>query len=345
MQLDTVLEKAREREITREEARYLFREVRDWKQALKLFAAACDVRDREVGRKVKLVGFMVSVTPCTVDPACKYCFRWASPNAFTSEDLLSEEEIALAAQAIEQAGVKRVEIAGGTQLWDEASSATLRATEVVSKASGLRIWVNNGPSFTSADVLTLKELGVEGIACNLETVNTKLYEELRPGDSLAKREEIIQATEQAGLGIDNTLMIGLGERWGQDHPYEDWVDFFFYFKQFKNFRILEAHPFRPIPGSPVEDLPAGSPFETAKAKAIARLIFRDIDISGADDVIGAMAGANMIMHAVSATKRRKTRPGTRCGSPKIEEIGDGLVLADYVPAITRYLEELHMELE
>ncbi len=342
--LEDVLEAAREREISREEALFLFREVQEPKQALKLFAAACEVRDREAGRRVKLVGFMVSITPCTVDPPCRYCFRWAAPNLFTTEDLLSEEEIARAAQAIAETGVRRVEIAGGTQADDEGSRVTLRAAAVVKEESGLGVWVNNGPSYPPGAVSALKDIGIEGIACNLETVNPRVFAELRPGDSLAQRMELIRATEEAGLGIDNTLMIGLGESGDGDHPYEDWVDFLFYFKQFRNLRILEIHPFRPIPGSPVADLPAGSPFETAKARAIARLIFRGVDIAGADAVAGVMAGANMIMHAVSVSKRRKTGPGARCGEPVIEDLGGGLVLANYVPAISRHLADLGMEL-
>ncbi len=99
-----------------------------------------------------------------------------------------------------------------------------------------------------------------------------------------------------------------------------------------------------MPGSPVAGLPAGSPFETAKAQAIARLIFRDIDITGADAVAGVMAGANMIMHAVSVSKRRKTGPRVRCGEPVLEDLGGGLSLANYVPAISRYLADLGMEL-
>jgi len=345
MQLNAILAEALDRGITREDALYLFQEVRDWEQVLRLFEVASRVRDQEVGRKVRLMGFIASITRCTVYPPCGYCFRWASPEAFTSKDLLSGEELAIAARAVERAGITRVEIAGGTLWGDEGSHATLRTVEVVTEASELKVWINNGPSFTPADPFKFKELGAEGIGCGLETINAHLYRDLRPGDSLQRRKEIVEATEQAGLGIDNTLMIGLGERWEQDHPYGDWVDFLFYFKQFENFRILEAHPFRPQPGSPVEDLPAGSSFEAAKAKAIARLIFRDIDIAGADEVIGIMAGANMIMHAVTVMKKGRGGPGARCGSSGIEQIGDDLVLANYLPAISRYLKELQMELE
>ncbi len=344
MRLEEVLAAAREREISRDEALFLFREVREPKQALMLFETGREVRDREIGKRVKLMGFMVSITPCTVDPPCRYCFRWAAPSLFTEEDLMSEEEIARAAQAIAEAGVRHVEIAGGTQADEEGTRATLRAAQAVREGSGLGVWVNNGPSYSPDTVPLLKEIGVEGIACNLETVNHRAFAELRPGDSLARRKELIQATERVGLGIDNTLMIGLGEGWKRDHPYEDWVDFLFYFKGFENFRILEIHPFRPMPGSPVAGLPAGSPFETAKAQAIARLIFRDIDITGADAVAGVMAGANMIMHAVSVSKRRKTGPRVRCGEPVLEDLGGGLSLANYVPAISRYLADLGMEL-
>lgn len=345
MQLEEILQEAEKREITREEALHLFQEVRGWEQALRLFETASRVRDREVGRKVRFMGFLVSITRCTTEPPCSYCFRWGSPDVFTPKDVLSEQELAAAARAMEQTGIRRVELGGGTLWGEEGSAATLAAVKAMTEASNLGVWVNNGPSFAASDVPRLKELGAEGVACNLETVSERLYEQLRPGDSLQARKEIVEATDKVGLGIDNTLMIGLGEQWEDGHSYQEWVDFLFYFKRFKNFRILEAHPFRPVPGSPVEGYPAGSSFEAAKAKAIARLVFRDIDIAGADEVVGLLAGANQVMHAVSVTRRGRMGPGLAWGRPSTTQIGDDLMLHNYLPAISRYLEEFGMELE
>lgn len=346
MEFENVLKNAEGNEITKEEALYLFKGTQTWDKALKLFETAGKVRDEEVGRICKLMGFICCITHCTTDPTCSYCFRWASPSSFAPEMVLSPDELADAAKAIEETGVKRIEIAGGT-LWEEDERmTTIKAVEAVKKASNLGIWINNGPAYTEEDVFKFKELGVEGIACNFETINENVFKELRSGDNLEIRKKIVEATEKSGLGIDNTLMIGLGESWDQSHPYQDWVDFLFYFKQFKNFKILEAHPFRPMPGSPTENHPPGSSFEAAKAKAIGRLIFRDIDIAGAGDLLGIMTGANLIMHCVSVNKKERMRGGRSWGgSVKVEYIGDTLALSNNLSAIAKSVKEMGMEME
>jgi len=345
MEFGNVLKNAEENEITKEEALYIFKETQTWDKALKLFETAGKVRDEEVGRICKLMGFICCITHCTTDPTCSYCFRWRSPSSFAPEMVLSPEELAEAAKAIEETGVKRIEIAGGT-LWEEDERmTTIKAVEAVRKASNLGIWINNGPAFPEEDVFKFKELGVEGIACNFETINENVFKELRPGDNLETRKKIVEATEKSRLGIDNTLMVGLGEQWGQSHPYQDWVDFLFYFKQFNNFRILEAHPFRPINGSPTQDYLPGSSFEAAKTKAIGRLIFRDIDIAGADDMIGLMAGANLIMHCLPVVKKTRMSMHPGGGYIKMEEISDTLVFADNLSIVTKPAIELGMEVE
>lgn len=346
MEFENVLKNAESTEITKEEALYLFKETRRWDKALKLFETAGKVRDEEAGSVCKLMGFICCITHCTTDPTCSYCFSWRSPSSFAQEMVLSSEELADAAKAIEKTGVKRIEIAGGTLWGDEGRETTMKAVEAVRKASNLEIWINNGPAFTEVDVFKFKELGVDGVACNFETINANVFKEFRPGDDLEARKRIVEATEKSGLGIDNTLMVGLGESWDQPHPYQDWVDFLFYFKQFKNFKILEAHPLHPMSGSPTENHPSGSSFEAAKAKAIGRLIFRDIDIAGAGDLLGIMSGANLIMHCVSVNKKERVRGGQSWGDPvEVEYIGDTLALTNHLPAIVKSVKEIGMEIE
>lgn len=340
-----VLHEALSRPLTREEALVLLEGVRSWEDALELFRVAATVRDREVGRTIRLMGFIASITSCTTDPCCQYCWRWASARAFSDWDVLSEKQLALAARAIEDLGIRRVELGGGTVRGEEGGPLTLRAAQAVTGTCRMGVWINNGPSFGIQHVHELKQVGVEGIACNLESISEKVYEVARPGDSLARRKEIVEESDRAGLLIDNTLMIGLGEAWEDKHPYEEWVDFLFWFKRFSGLKILEIHPFRPVPGSPMEGFPAGSAFETAKARAVARLVFRNIDISGADEPLGVMSGANVVMHAVAVTKKERLRPGVACGPAKVRDIGDGLALSDSLPALQRYVEDLGFILE
>ncbi len=344
--LQTILTKALKDEITKDEALILFRKVQSYDKLMELMRVASKVRDDEVGRVIKLMGFIASITPCKVDPPCRYCFRWANKKLFTMEDVLTDEELRIAIKAIEEKGLKRVELGGGTWLGEEGRKMTLHKISVVCKASRrIGVWVNNGPSFYPEDVYKFKDMGVEGIACNLETINEDIYRRLRPGLDLSMRIRIIEETEKAGLGIDNTLMIGLGEEWSQQHPYEDWVEFLFYFKKFKNLKIMEIHPFRPTWNSPAQNMPPGSVFETVKAIAIARLIYRNVDISGAHDILNILAGANLAMHVCPVTKSFRAWGRHGIFYLKIIKLDEDLVMADNLFVIIRNAKEMGFEVD
>ena len=245
MDFDEILKEAPIREISPDEALYLFRKAQSWNRILQLFQTACRVRDDEIGDECKLMGFICCITPCNTDPPCKYCFRWTDERIFAEEAVLSDDELEIAVKALEGRGLKRVELGGGTLWGKDGRLRTLSAVEVACKLSRLKIWVNNGPSYSVRDLPRMKRLGVAGIACGLETINESVFSEMRPGDNFQLRRVIIEVAERLGLGIDNTLMVGLGQQTGQPHPYEDWVNFFYYFKSFKNLRIIEVHPFKP----------------------------------------------------------------------------------------------------
>ncbi len=342
----SILKKAFEEPLTREEALFLFKKINSYDRLMELLKVASKVRDNEVGRKVKLMGFIASITPCTVDPPCRYCFRWSNPKLFTWEDVLSDEELKAAMETVESKGLRRVELGGGTFLGEEGRKTTLRKAEIACKASRkVSVWINNGPSYKPEDVYELKKIGVEGIACNFETTSKSKYRRLRPGLNLKARMEIVEETEKADLGIDNTLMIGLGDWHTVKKPYREWVDFLFYFAKFSNLRIMEIHPFRPIRNSPVQKMPSGSEFETVKAIAIARLIYRSIDISGAQSILGLLAGANLIMHVYPITKSFRAWGKHPMYSSRVERVFGNIVVVDNFYEVTRNAREMGFEIE
>ena len=342
----SILKKTLKDPLTRDEALFLFRKISSYDRLMELLKVSSKVRDDEVGRKVKLMGFIASITPCTVNPPCRYCFRWSNPKLFTWDDVLSDEELKVAMETVESKGLRRVELGGGTFLGVEGRKTTLHKAEIACKASGkVGVWINNGPSYRPKDVHKLKRIGVEGVACNFETISESKYRRLRPGLNLKVRMKIVEETEKAGLGIDNTLMIGLGDWYGTRKPYSEWVKFLFYFAKFSNLRIMEIHPFRPIRNSPVEKMPPGSEFETVKAIAIARLIYRNIDISGAQSTLGLMAGANLIMHVYPITKSFRAWGRHPMFSSKVERIYGDIVVVDNFYEVTRNAREMGFEIE
>ncbi len=344
MDLNTLLKEAKHRRLSRYEALFILRKIQSWDRLLDLLRVASRVRDDEVGTEVKLMGFVCSITPCTTDPPCKYCFRWANPKLFTWDDVLSDEELVAAMEAIEEVGLRRAELGGGTYSGLMGRLYTLHKLRVAKYAAPkVGIWVTN-VSFGPEDVSLMAGL-VEGITCNLESMNVNVYKMLRPALDLEVRKEIMEETDRLGLGIDTTLMVGLGLNWGDPQPYEEWVDFIFYVGKFRNFRILEIHPFRPTWGSPSQSMPPGSYIESLKAMAVARLVLRDVWISGAHSVEGLMAGANLIMHVYPVTKSFRPWGYNRIFASRIRKLVGDAVIVDNLFEVTRAAKELGFSIE
>lgn len=108
MEFDKILMKAAETSPTEEEALLLLKDSHISNQALKLFAVASEVRDREVGRIFKLDGEIAPITPCKIDPFCKYCTF--------SRQSLTTEEVVEGLHLAEQTGITEIRLSGGTDL-------------------------------------------------------------------------------------------------------------------------------------------------------------------------------------------------------------------------------------
>lgn len=277
MNLEEVLENAKEREISREEALYLFRETTTYDKTLRLFQIASEVRDREVGRIIKIIGTIGSITPCTLNPPCNYCSRSSKSfknKSYNKESVLTLEEISVGAKLIEETGTKFVGLSGGTIIGSEGKKI-VEAVKAIKSASKLDVYhINFGPSFSEETLIELKRWGVKDVGISFETTNKRLFKEVRPGISFEREKKFAEIVDSIGLGLYVVLMAGLGG----SYCYEDYVDQMFYLKKFENLNCLAVARFNPFPGTPLENHPPASPLETARTAAIARLIFRDIEI-------------------------------------------------------------------
>jgi len=328
----------------RDEALTLLKKVRNWGSLHDLMRAASRVRDEEVGTEVKLMGFVCSITPCTTNPTCKYCFRWANPRLFSWGDVLSDEELEAGMRAIQEAGLRRAELGGGTYAGPFGRDYTLHKLRVAKHAAPrVGIWVTN-VSFAPEDVALLAPL-VEGITSNLESMNHATYKALRPGSDLRKRVEILVEADRLGIPTDTTLMVGLGLGGSEAPPYGEWVAFLEFVRSLKHFRILEIHPFRPTWGSPVQGMEPGSVVETLKLRAVARLMLRDVWLSGAHTVEGLMAGANLIMHAYPVTKSFRPWGHSRIFASKVRRLAGDAIVVDNLGEVTRAAKELGFSVE
>ncbi len=340
MEFREVLDDARSREVTREEALLLLSEADNYEKLLELFRVASEVRRREVGDVFKFDGFIGPITPCTTSPPCKYCGRSAGGNRFS--DPLTPEEVALGAKLIEETGTRRVELGGGT-LWSGADDVVLKAVEAVKSATDLDVWVNVGPCLSRDALKKLKDLGVVEVGSSLETINEKVFREAKPGDSLRARMEFARAIKGAGLGLASVMMVGIGS------SYQDYVDHIFWLKEVgvDHFAVTGLNP---IPGTPFEGRRPALSYEVAKVVAVARLVLRRADISIGGIMndpqllpLAIMAGANRAIHLGAHVHRPgKWTPRWKCIEAR--RLGN-LELVNYLPLTARIVMDMGMRVE
>jgi len=306
---------------------------------------ATKVRSEEIGDIYKFEAFMGPITKCTTNPPCKYCRR-SSRDRTIFDDPLTLEEIKTAIGLIAKTGIKRVEIGGGT-LWEGAGRKVIESVRIIRKITpNIKIRVNVGPALTREDLLKLKELNVEEVSSNFETMNEQVFSNVKPGDSLKARVELAKNIDSIGLKLSTTMMVGIGS------TYEDYVKHMFWFKKnIKNLSRFAITGLRPIPGTPLESKPMASPVEVAKIGAVARLIFRGVDVCFGgimNDIrllpLRVMAGENREIHLSVSVHRAWDYPTLSPSETSIYNM-NRLRLVNNLPLITRIIKDLGLEPE
>ncbi|ODS35640.1 MAG: hypothetical protein A7316_00695 [Candidatus Altiarchaeales archaeon WOR_SM1_86-2] len=340
-----ILENAQKEPINEEEALCLFQNVQSIDKFLDLAKVASKVRDDGVGSIFKFDGFIGTITPCKINPPCKYCGRSAKNGTDFSGHYLTTEEIELAAEFIAETGVKMTEIGGGTT--SNAGEKVIMAVKAVKKVTpNLGIWINVGPSLTRDDLTKLKELGVKEVCSSLETINPDVFAQVKPGDSLSARMKLAGEINDAGLGLASVMMVGLGS------SYEDYVEHIFWLNNFD--MIKKGHfpitGFRPMPDGGLEKRPVANPIEVAKAGAIARLVIREGDISFGGMMndprllpLWVMAGANRAIHLGPHVHRANKWNGEKISSEITSKTIGNLEFRNMLPLTTRLVKDLGME--
>jgi biotin synthase len=339
---ETILTRALKDELSREEALYILKEVNSIERYLELFRVASRVRGDVVGDVFKFDGFIGSITPCTTNPPCRYCGRSARPETFS--DILTPEEVAFGVKLIETTGTRRVELGGGT-LWSGVDELVLKAVEAVRNASKLEVWVNVGPCISRRTLEMLKDLGVSEVGASLETINEKVFKEVKPGDNLRVRMEFARMVKDVGLKLMSVMMVGIGS------TYEDYINHIFWLKEVgvDHFAVTG---FNPLPGTPLEAWRPASSYEVAKVVAIARLVLRNVDISVGGVMndpqllpLAVMAGANRAIH-LGAHVHRVGRWGHR-HTYKCVEVRrfNNLEFVNLLPLTTKFVKDMGMYVE
>ncbi len=284
---------------SKEVALRVLRESREPANALKLFAAACEVRDRALGTKLWWSAGISAVLPCRVVPRCAYC------TYFTAKSFPIEELVA-GAKAIEQIGIRHLHLSGGTDLagYDAEMIAMVTA---IRAASDIEIEVNLGPSFSQDGVRQLKALGVRSVTSSLEVFNPEIFAKAKPGDSLEGRKRLVEICQEEQMSVRSMILIGLGE------TDQDRIDHLFYLKGFSRLYHLRFSRFQPYQTTAYRDHPRCSPWETARLIAVARLLMPEVDLglaagNSADDIPlwYSAGGGNQLLGAAISLREPKT---------------------------------------
>lgn len=343
-----MFDRALNNHITQEEALNILEGVDTIDKFLDLIKVVAKVRENEVGRIFKFDGFIGSITPCTTEPPCKFCSRSAGNRSDFSDKPLSLFEIEFGANLMKEAGIKRVELGGGT-LWSGSGEKVIEAVKTINKISSFEIWVNVGPSLNIDDLIKLRELGVKEICSSLETINSELFRVIKPGDNLEARMCLAEEIDRIGMGLTSVMMVGIGG------SYEDYIRHLFWLKGFKNLSHVCITGLNPIKGTGFQDKPVTNPFEVAKIGAIARLILRYVDISFGGMMndpkllpLWVMAGGNRAIHMGVHVHRAEAWQKSSWGVKSSEVIVrryDDLEFVNMLPLTTRIIREMGMEVD
>jgi biotin synthase len=350
-----VLEKAAEQAIDRDEALLLFRESEEFSAAQELFKTASLVRNKLLGTTFRWTGGIASVLTCNLQPLCLYCPYWTQP-----KEPLSMEEILRAVRYLKEHGVRDYHLSAGTTLGSDGKEM-VEIVETIRREADAdsTITVNCGAALSMESIIELKNLGVTRIGASFETINRKLFDEVKPGDSFEEKEKLCRMVCEAGLELGSGILAGVGCTDCKDDcaivnggkvsksRYEDYVDFMFFIRQYPNLKSVYVSRFFPFTGIPMTEHPRCSAMEGARIIAVMRLVLRDIRIGPAagwsyDDIpLWVAAGGGNEIGGIHITREPPYK-----GSWYMHQAldyRDHLEYRNTISTATRFLKEMGIE--
>jgi len=282
----------KEENLGKDEALDLFR-ARDPEDIIKLLEAASEIRNSK-GGMIKLTSTVHLTNVCKITPKCKYCGFAAktSREGYYHSFSKTEDEILMAVQSVEKAGIPRVSCSGAHGY---NGSHAVQAARIVKENTELELLVNVGSDLNQGAVKQLAAYHTDTVCCNLETINLELFKHLKPGEMLKDRLMTCKMVNDANLELSSGLLIGIGE------SFLDRVNHLFLLKEFDTLGEIPIMGFNPYLDTPMENHPPCSLMEQMKTIAITRLLFPDLRITVPTPTIGPenvkfslMAGADNV---------------------------------------------------
>jgi biotin synthase len=260
----------KEEGLEREDIVTLFK-LKSPEELLTLFKTAGEIRDSN-SPEIKLTSTVHITNICKVNPKCKYCGFAAktSSEGYNHPFFKSDEEIKAASLVVEKSGIPRISCSGAHGY---NGKQAVKAAKIVKGNTNLELLVNVGSDLNAESLNTLTSYGTDTVCCNLETTNEKLFNHLKPGETLAQRIKACESVSEHGIELSSGLLVGIGE------SYEDLANHMFFLKRFKTLGEVPVMGFNPYRDTPMENHPPCSVMHQMKTIAITRLMFPDLRIT------------------------------------------------------------------
>ena len=296
--IDEILEKVNNtKELTDEEFIELLK-ISDNNDLEKLFITAVNIRNN-ISKVIKLTSTIHITNKCQIQPRCKYCgfAEETSSKGYYNAFYKSNEEILKASKSINEAGIPRVSCSGG---YGYKGKQAVNATRIVKENTDLEVLVNVGGDLTEKSINQLVKLNCDTICCNLETTNERVYNEVKPGETLQQRIDVCQMISDAGIELSSGLLLGLGE------SEEDRIKHLRFLNNFDTLGEIPIMGFNPYEDTPMANHPPFPLKDQLKFIAVTRIMYPNVRITVPTPTIGPRnvefslnAGANNLATVIA----------------------------------------------
>jgi biotin synthase len=167
-------------------------------------------RDIAKNRESVFISPLFITTTCKIKPVCKHC-SWSSEAHFTDDFCrdYSLDEIIENAIELEKMGIKRAHVPSGW-MGHDLPNYFYDYVRAVKENTELELIGFSG-AINEKSLCKLKEAGIDGYWCGLETLNKRIFNQMRPGDNLDGRIKTLWKTKELGLKVWSSFLVGVGE--------------------------------------------------------------------------------------------------------------------------------------
>ncbi len=233
-----------------------------------------EIREKYLGKRIYLAAHIHMITPCNLDPRCKYCSLSSRfENIRAERDVLTIDEIMKNIKKVEEIKeISSIILVGGSDL-NGQDEIILDIIKMARNITNMEIEIDVGAPLKIETLETLKDYNVT-VYSAIETINSELFKDAKPGDSLDLRIELLDNLEKLNMNI-GTIVMNMGNE-------KDFYDSIEFLKKYKNLKYLYFSTFKPVKGTPWENKKPANIEDTIKFIEYSRYIFPDKHIALAD---------------------------------------------------------------